>query len=396
MRVLTVHNYTEGYATGGEAHVFQDEITQLEQNGHSVGKLICCNSEATESSILKKSAYFLNSPWSKVSYYRMERSIQDFQPDIIHIHNFFFILSPSIFRAAKNYRIPVVVTLHNYRLVVPCSQLYHSGKVCEKCLGKNPWRILIYRCYRDKFLYSLLRYRFYYLSQKIHNWWDDIEVFIALTEFGREKLIQGGLPSVRIVVKPNSVKDPPAYETTRYPGHGALYVGTLTSEKGVRELVRAWQDIDYPLTILGEGPLKAELMRDGREHISFRGIVSRGEVNSHLARCAFLVMPSICYEGFGLTIVEAMAMGKSVLASNIGAMKSIVTHGKNGLHFEAGNVLDLQSKVNTLISDPYLRTRLGQQARKDYLDHYTPEKNYESLMEIYSRAIERKHGLVHR
>lgn len=390
MRILTVHNYTEGFATGGEAHVFEDESLQLERNGHSVSKLVCSNSEAIEASASEKLVHFVRGPWSKEGYRRMEQAICDARPDVIHVHNFFLILSPSIFRAARHYGIPTVVSLHNYRLIVPCSQLLYAGTICEKCVGKNPWRILVNRCYRGSTLASVLRYRFYYLSQRIHNWWDDIDVFVALTEFGRRKFIEGGLPAERIVVKPNSVEDPLAHANTRYPGHGALYVGTLTPEKGVRQLIEAWREIEYPLTILGDGHLKSELMRNSPAQVCFKGVVSRDEVNRHLAECAFLVMPSICYEGFGLVTVEAMAMGKPVLGSGIGSTASLVSNGKTGLHFTAGDVRDMRLKARTLIADPNMRASLGQQARVDYLARYTPEQNYQNLMAIYTRAIQNK------
>lgn len=387
MRILLIHNYTEGFATGGEGKVFEDERKILEEHGHVVHPLICSNSEATEANLIGKAKAFWNASWSPVGYEHVAAAIKEFRPDIIHSHNYFLMLSPSIFRAAKDHHIPVVVTLHNYRLVSPCSLLLRNGRICELCVGRNPWRILLYRCYRDNFLYSMLRYRFYYLSQKFHDWHADIDKFITLTEFGRQMHIRGGIPSDKIFVKPNSCLDPLAGEDPAEPGYGALFLGTITPEKGVENLVKAWGDLDYPLDLLGEGSMRKSLEVQAPAQVRFHGVVSHSEVFNKLSQSAFLVMPSICYEGLPLVLIEALASGTPIIASRRGAMKTVVEDGVTGLLFEPDDVDDMREKVKTMINNRELRARLGRAARKRYLESYTPECTYEKLMQIYEETL---------
>lgn len=387
MRILLIHNYTEGFAIGGEGKVFEDERKILEEHGHVVHPLICSNSEATEANLIGKAKAFWHAPWSPVGYARVAVAIKEFQPDIIHSHNYFLMLSPSIFRAAKDYYIPVVVTLHNYRLISPCSQLVRNGRICELCVGRNPWRILLYRCYRDNFLYSLLRYRFYYLSQKIHDWHSDIDKFITLTEFGKQMHIRGGIPSHKIIVKPNSCLDPLAGADQTEPGYGALFLGMITPEKGVENLVKAWEDIDYPLDLLGEGSMRKSLEAEAPAPVKFHGVLSYNEVFNKLRQCAFLVMPSIWYEGLPLVLIEAMASGRPVIASRLGAMAKVVEDGVTGLLFEHDNLEDMREKIMNMINSKELRVRLGRAARQRYLESYTPERTYEKLIQIYEETL---------
>ncbi|MBF8148507.1 glycosyltransferase family 4 protein [Winogradskyella sp. F6397] len=387
LKILIIHNYTEGFATGGEANVFQDESNLLESNGHKVRKLFVTNSEGIDSSFLEKIKFFISSPWSNYGYSIVKKELKQFKPDIVHVHNFFFILSPKIFLAIWKEKIPVVVTLHNYRLVVPCSQMIYKGKPCDICLGKNPWRILIRRCYRNSFFASLFRYRFYFLSQKKHNWWKYIDRFIALTENGKSILIKGGLPSSKIIVKQNFIEDPKPQNIKI--GHGALYIGTLTVEKGIKELIHEWQSINYPLKVIGAGELRRELTElNKNENISFLGVVPREQVIKELEDCAFIVMPSICQESFGLVNIEALSMGKPVLASWNGGMRDIIQDGENGYFIDINQFGDLKKKINHLIKNPTLLKEMGQNARSSYLLKYTSQINYELLINIYTQTID--------
>jgi len=313
MKILLTHNYTQNYARGGEAHVFEDEIELLRSHGHEVETLTCANAEAMGSSPLKKILYFLRAPWSSYGYRLMKEAIEHFQPDVVHAHNYFLILSPKIFKAAKDCGVPVVVTLHNYRLVSPCSLLFRKGKPCELCVGKNPWRVLLYRCYKDSFAASLLRYRFYYLSSRIHKWRSLVDRFFVLTEFAKEKLMESGMPEAQLIVKPNSTQDAQKQRAPEYPGRGALFIGCLTQEKGILALAEAWRNPDYPLTILGEGDLRTQAEGIASASADFRGLVSREEVGEALQKCAFVVLPSTCYEGCPMVVLEAFSMGKPVL-----------------------------------------------------------------------------------
>lgn len=389
MRILLAHNYTKGFATGGEGHVVEDEANILEAHGHKVCKLFCSNSEATDASLFGKACAFWNAPWSHDGYNRMATAIREFKPDVVHVHNFFLIFSPSVFKAAYDLNVPVAVTLHNYRMVSPCSQLLRNDKICELCVGRNPWRILLYRCYKNSFWASLLRYRSYYSSRRKYKWERYINAFVALTDFGKTKLMQSGLPEEKLFVVPNCASDPIDGQEPTKLGRGALFVGTVTRDKGISQLIEAWRKIDYPLTIVGEGDLRKDLEASAPKHVRFVGVQPRERVKQFYSNCAFIVMPSLCYEGFGLVSIEAMAMGRAVAVSGHGAVGSVVEDGVNGLHFIPGNVGDMRMKMQRLIDDHELTRKLGQCGRRTYLAKYTPEKHYENLMKTYEKISSR-------
>lgn len=386
LKILVLHNYTKGFATGGEAHVYEDEATLLESNGHIIYRLFISNSHGTDVGLMKRVEYFLKSPWSNYGYNLVKAELKKFKPDIAHVHNFFFIFSPKIFLAFWEEKIPVVVTLHNFRLVVPCSQMIYKGKPCEICLGKNPWRIIFRRCYKNSFLASLFRYRFYYLSQKKHNWWSNIDKFIALSNIGRDILIKGGLPADKIVVKPNFINDPSPEKGSE--GYGALYIGMITEEKGLQELVLEWQEINYPLKIIGSGPLREHLITINKNSfVKFVGLLQRDKVIEELGKCAFVVVPSKWHEAFGLVNIEALSMGKPVIASRKGAMLDIIEDGRNGIFFDISAKGDLNEKVKLLINNHELLNLMSINARSSYLQYYTPKVNYKKLIDIYHQVL---------
>jgi glycosyltransferase involved in cell wall biosynthesis len=393
MKILIVHNYTQGFATGGEGHVFEDEATILQNHGHEVYKLFCSNSEATDARLIGKLRAFVNAAWSKDGHRRMSQAIEQFKPDIIHVHNFFLIYSPSIFKAAFDHGVPAVVTLHNYRMVSPCSQLLRNGKICELCVNRNPWRILIYRCYKKSFWASLLRYRIYYLSRKIHHWENYVDKFFALTCFGKDKLIESGMDASKLHILPNAVPDPLKNEPLSAPGNYALFIGMVEQHKGIERLIEAWQTIDYPLIVVGDGNLRKSLQSICPDNVNFLGIQSRQKIAELLRDCAFLVMPSIWYEGLPLVVLEGMSMGRAIVGSGHGAIAAVVKEGISGLHFMPGDVSDMRKKIKRLISDPELCRKLGENGRNEYLSLYTPERHYETLINSYEEVIRRRAAL---
>jgi glycosyltransferase involved in cell wall biosynthesis len=393
LKILLAHNYTQGYATGGEGHVFEDEASILQNHGHEVYKLLCSNSEATDATLIGKLKAFINAAWSKDGYRRMSQAIEQFKPDIIHIHNFFLIYSPSIFKAAYDHRVPAVVTLHNYRMVSPCSQLLRNGEICELCVNRNPWRILLYRCYKKSFWASLLRYRIYYLSRKMHHWEDYVDKFFALTGFGKDKLIESGMDASKLHILPNSVPDPLKNEPLSRPGNYALFIGMVDRHKGIESLIEAWRIFDFPLIVVGDGDLRQGLQSISPTNVRFLGIQSREKVSDLLRNCAFLIIPSIWYEGLPLVALEGMSMGRAIAGSGHGAIAAVVRDGITGLHFIPGDIADMRNKIQRLISDPELARKLGENGRKDYLAKYTPERHYETLIKNYKEVIKRRAGL---
>ncbi|BCL60060.1 hypothetical protein DGMP_07530 [Desulfomarina profundi] len=220
------------------------------------------------------------------------------------------------------------------------------------------------------------------------TWQNKVDRFIALTQFARQKFIEAGFPGEKIIVKPNFCEVPGVRDQTPGMKHGALFVGRLGREKGIATLLAAWKMLNVPLRIAGDGPL-AYL---GTEHrspsIIFLGRLTSEQVYHEMSQAAFLVMPSEWYETFGLVIIEAYAHGTPVVVSKLGAMAEIIEDGVTGLHFEPGNPHHLAEKVQWMHDHPEECRQMGQNARQVYEEKYTPEKNYEMLMDVYHQAIE--------
>lgn len=390
MRILIVHNHYGNFATEGEAQVAEAEVELLRSHGHIVSKYAATNAEIEELSLAGKCRSLMQVGWSKRGYERIGAAIDAFRPDLMHVHNYWFLLTPSIFAAAKERGVATVLTLHNYRLACPAATFLRKGKPCELCLDGKASRILIHRCYPGgSWLKSLLAYRLYQQTRKRQLLAPLVDAYIALTDFGRQKAQAGGLPSGKLYVKPNFMVDPLNGGTPTTPKEGAIYIGRLSPEKGVLGLLQAWHDIDYPLTVVGDGPQMAEARRAGRSQVKFLGNRSHDDVLRLIEQSAFLVFPSEWYEGFPLTLLESMAVGRAAVASDLGPRREMVTDGQTGLLYRSRDIQDLRSKVRRLISDRNLRATMGAAARRVYLAKYTPATNYEMLIRIYEEAVDR-------
>jgi len=390
MRILIVHNHYGRFAQGGEANVMEAEARLLTEHGHEVMKYERTNAEVYEDgSLADKMRAFRDVASSDKSYKEIKKVIRDCQPDIMHVHNYWFVLTPSIFAAAKDCGVKTVLTLHNYRLICPGGQFMKNGKVCELCLKGNPYRILYHRCYPGRsILKSYLSLILYLKTKKRAFLADGVDSYIALTNFGRSKFIEAGLPGEKIFVKPNFMRDPMETMPQINPdGEGALFAGRLSPEKGIATLLKAWNVLDYPLRIAGDGPTLVEMRRNAPASAAFLGWQSHEEILKRLRESAFFVFPSEGYEGFGLSLLEAMALGKAIIASDLGPRREMIEDGVSGLLFEAGNAGDLRTKIDILIGDQALRERLGQAARTTYLDRYIPDKNYNILLNIYEDVL---------
>lgn len=253
-----------------------------------------------------------------------------------------------------------------------------------QCVNSTPYRATIHRCYRGSLLGTMIAARVVAAHRSNGTWRTKVHRFIALTEFGRQLFIDGGLPAGRIVVKPNFCTTMPPKSTVERLG--AVFVGRLSKEKGVQTLLAAWKDLPYELRLVGSGP--CGYASDFGRHISFCGALDSNGVADEMARSCFLVMPSEWFEGFPMVITEAFAAGLPVLASRLGAMAEIVQDGVTGLHFEPGNPEDLARRAKWLFDHPDSCREMGLYARAEYERKYTPERNYEMLMDIYQQAID--------
>lgn len=381
MRVLVLHNTYQ--QPGGEDRVVQQEAELLRGAGHNVRVEIISNDGI--GSIPSKVHAFFSAPFDASRQRWLTKITDEFRPDIVHIHNFFPLLTPAAHMAAATAGLPVVQTLHNFRLLCANGLFLRHGEVCRKCVTGSRYWAVAHRCYRGSLPGSLAVVRMQEFAFRHRVWSNSVSRFIALTEFSRGEFIAGGLPPEKIVVKPNFVFDPGTFEG---PRNGALFVGRISREKGIETLVRAWHRISVvPLTVIGDGPLLDELKGMAPPNVTFLGSQPKDTVFEYMANAGFLIIPSIWFEGMPVTFIEALAVGLPILASDIGALHDLVRPGGNGMHFRAGDTNDLVAKVRLLTENPALLIRLGSGARACYEQLYAPERNKQQLEKIYSQAI---------
>ena len=398
MKIVLVHNsYQQG---GGEDVVFAQERRNLERAGHDVLVYHRSNSEIENLGArpFDRIALAKNTIWSSNTRREFEALLAREAPDLVHVHNTFFMISPSIYTACRDRGVPVVQTLHNFRLLCPAGTLYRDGAVCEACLTSGVWSSVRYSCYRESRAATATVALMLATHTLLGTWRHSIDTYIALTNFSRDKFISAGLDPDKIAVKPNFV-DPDPGERTNV-GDYALYIGRLSEEKGASVLVEAWRRLPVrcPLHVVGEGPLRATLESKAQEYaasrINFRGRLSREETIALVKGARFVVVPSTCYEGFPMAIAEAMACGTPLICSRLGAMKEIVADHATGLHFTPGDPDDLAREVDWALKQPADMEEMGRAARREYEAHYTAERNYSILMEIYERTLTRSSDCV--
>jgi len=319
----------------------------------------------------------------------MKEAIGDIRPEIIHVHNWFPMLSPSIFVEADTSNIPIVQTLHNFRMICANALLYRDGAVCTDCVGKLfPVDAIVHGCYRNSRAGSAIVAAAFAYHRLAHTW-DGVDQFIAISGFEREILISGGLPAERVAVKPNFVGS----EIGKSDGKtedAALFAGRLSPEKGIRTMLSAWNSgrISFRLKIVGDGPLKEEVTAFAAKNsqVEYLGFQTPEAVYSEMARARFLVFPSEWYETFGRTVIEAFSQGTPVLAADLGGVRELVSEGVTGYCFPPGDVNTLVEKTLCFsASEEYKRMRLN--CRSLFLSKYTAEVNYTLLEEIYAKAI---------
>lgn len=391
MKILQVHN--EYRQRGGEWTVLQQEYELLSRH-HTVDQYIVKNSDELNG-VLSKARLLFTTHYNRKSKNHIAQALRDGSYDMMHVHNFFPLLSPSVFDAAAELGIPSVMTLHNYRLIHPNGLLFNRGEVDESTLKGSAYRAVASGAYRGSRLQTAVVARMIETHRKRGTWNRVPDRLIALTGFAKHKFSEGGIPEERIAVKPNFIRDPlPGLKPSTDSGieRGFIYAGRIEKEKGIDELIEAWieRDIKYPLLIAGNGTKKEylEKLSSRNRAIKWLGSVDRDELLSLMRASLALIFPSRWYEGMPMTILEAKALGCPVITADIGNHADLVNDGADGLHYQSGEISDLSEKVEIIASDPELRERLSKGSRKDYERHYTPDRNYSLLMKIYEETSE--------
>ncbi len=370
------------------------EMELMSSRGHHV--LLAGKDNAAIDSFLAKAKSAMDVAYSKEGRLWMKKELMHFRPDVVHVHNFFPLLSPSIYDACLESKTPVIQTLHNFRIVCAGGLLLRDGAVCEDCLQGSPYNAVLHRCYRRSFLGSLAVARMVKINRDQGTWGNKINQIIALTEFAKSKFVEAGIPADRITVKPNFVEDVRVGSTNESQNrNGAIFVGRLSEEKGIATLAKAWQKLDIPLRIAGDGPLKMLIASLPENSVNLLGRLDRKKVFKAMEQAEFLVMPSECYEGFPLVLAEAFMLGLPVIASRLGSMAEIIEDGVTGKLFEPGNPRELANHVLWMHEHPEECRQMGLNARKAYEERYTAARNHELLLSIYQEAMKDSQRAIH-
>jgi len=384
MRVLILHNRYQ--LSGGEDTVVAQELNMLRERGHDA-ELLQTDNDAIQG-IWSRVEAAVNSIYSRESYELVRSRIEEKRPDVVHVHNFFPRFTPSVFVACRDSGVPVVQTLHNFRIICPGTLLFRDGHVCQECVGRRvAWPGALHGCYRGSKVGTAVVAAGIAVHRLRGTWKNDVTRYIALTEFSKNQFIAGGLPPAKITVKPNSVKDPGA---GTHDGNFLLFAGRLTPEKGVRVLLEAASRnlFPLPLKILGTGPLSEEVAkaRDSGE-VQWLEECHREEVIRLMKAATCLLFPSLWFEGMPMVLVEGLATGLPVVASDLGSMSELIRHEETGLHFEPGNVLAMSKCVSRLVSDLALQAEIQRNARAEFLEQFEPDVNMRRLVQIYEQAM---------
>ncbi|MGF7214978.1 glycosyltransferase involved in cell wall biosynthesis [Spirosoma lacussanchae] len=384
MRILFIHNYYQ--QRGGEDIIFEQEVAMLREAG-SIVETVEFTNDGFDGSLLGTVTGAALSLYSSQSARRVEQAIDRFKPDVVHIHNLFYTATPSVIQAVKRRNIPVVMTLHNYRLVCASGMLMREGEVpCERCLTKTiPLDGIRFGCFRDSRLQSTQLTAITSLH-KLTGVWRMVDRFIVLTEFARAKMLQSslGLRPDQVVVKPNAVPDL-GYADPAQREDYFLYIGRLSPEKGIHTLLAAFGATSQRLKILGDGPLKADVEKAVQQHqtIQFLGHQPRAAVVEQLKKCRALVVPSIWYEGLPTVILEAFATGTPIIYADQANLRSIV--GDYGTRFLPGDAASLRQVIHE-VSSGKLSDNTAQAIRGQYETQYTSAEIAHKQLFIYKNV----------
>jgi glycosyltransferase involved in cell wall biosynthesis len=381
LKVLLIHSYYQ--YRGGEDVVFERETSLLKDAGYDVAELRFNNIKL---SFLK----FLLLPFNPFSYFKVMKAIKRFAPDVVHIHNFFFAASPSILYAIRKCKKPCCVTVHNFRFFCPSCTLFHNHKLYSKGLKKGfPWEPIKDKVYRNSAM-ATFWVSFCYWLHTLLKTWNKIDALLFVNPYAHALMEQlnplhySGI----MTVKENFMDD--CAEAMLQRNSSFLYIGRLSEEKGIDTLLAAFKGINKNITIIGDGPLKNKVEQFASENVNcnYIGFQQKERIIQELKQCEALIVSSICMEMAPLTLVEAMACGTPVIASDVETLKSFISDKKNGILFRAGNEQSLQNAVFHFGSMPLIKKQaISKKARATYETYFTKEKSFTNLSVIYNGLI---------
>lgn len=385
MKVLQVHNKYRKH--GGEETVLEEEKKVLEMNGHSVIQFIKDSSDLDTYSKADLVALSFSQRKSGKIKKEFNELLQKEKPDVCHVHNVFPLISPVIYEVCKEVHIPVILSVHNYKLICTNGFLFRNGEPCEECISKGLYHSIKYKCYRNSALATALQADTIQYHKGIGTWRNHVDKYLCLTLFQKNKLVSGGVPSEKIVIKPNFV-----FRQSRESvlGDYFLYVGRLEVEKGLNDLLALFEKNDKAQFVL-VGECDTPEVFHKYDNVSYLGKKNREEVGKILNRSRAVIFPSLLFEGMPMVIIEAFASGKPVISRDNGAMTEMIQDGITGLKYSSNS--ELIRAVEEMQDDHEWVKRMGKIAYEEYERKYSDIVGYGNLMKVYSEVVESKNGI---
>lgn len=392
IKVLLVHNYYK--QSGGEDKVFYEELKLLRKHGIEVVTYTVSNEEIDVDSLLNKIKVSVNTVWSQSQNEKLKKFILKEDPNVIHFHNTFPLLSPAVYYMCKKLNKPVVQTLHNYRLGCPGGLFLKDNQICEKCIEGTLLNSIKHGCYRNSKAQTIPLAAMLYTHRLLGTWNKSIDKYIALTNFAKDKFAEIGIDPNKIVVKSNFINSQSIIKEHKV--NEITFVGRISQEKGVALLLKAWHNLnadkrlDTTLNIIGEGPLQPILEKQygNLSNVNFVGKVESDVVLEYMSKSKYTVVPSTWYEGFPMTIIESYSVNTPVISSNVGSLKEVVIDGLTGFHFENGNLESLEAILKKALNY-YSYSDLERNVSEEFNNKYTSNINFEQLIKIYNEVIRR-------
>ena len=379
MKILIIHNRYQ--VKGGEDNVVEQERNIL-KNHYTIDTLFFENKKG-----ILGLFQFIFSIWNLHSSYKVRKKIKLFRPDYVHIHNWHFAAGPLIIRTCHKMGVPVVHTVHNYRLLCPSGILLNKNKIFTDSINQNfPWTAIKEKVYRNSSPLTFWLALIIWTHEKLGTW-KKINKFIFLTEFAADLYISSKykIEKNKFIIKPNFLQNKNENINPNRDDH-FLYIGRLTEEKGIKILIEAINKTSYKLKIAGEGPLTNFVINScsKNKNIEYLGILNSDQVEIELKKCSALIFPSIWFEGMPMTIIEAFSNSTPVIASKIGAMSSMITHHENGLHFKVGDLKDLCDKLDDWkLMDESRKNKIREYAYSNFTSKYSTDNQYNYFRSIY-------------
>lgn len=394
MKILAIHNFHRQGSASGDDQVFKSETSLLEQHGHTVIKYNVSNDEFDNAGLLGKVKSTFGMLWSFKNYNNVEKIIKEEKPDIVHVHTFFPLLSPSILYAARRNGCKVVATLHDTRFICPCATSLRGTELCNKCGDGHYLRMCKYGCFKGSRVQSLLVAGIFKYHRIRKTFYKQIDKYICLNENQIRLLKEIGFDGNKIVKKYNFVPDAQAnlksIKLDDIPERYVVFYGRIGEEKGIRILMRIWDEIqDIPLVVMGTGPLETEFKEwaKNKDNVYFLGYTQHERCLSIVKGSEFVVFPSIWYEGCSMVEIETESLGKGLVATDLGFSVEAIENGVNGFKISLGDVQGFKKQIISLWNNPELCKSIGVNARMDYERKYVPEMNYEELNSIYKEVL---------